>query len=151
MFWKKQQPALRMVKGNFHPIHTQVLRLVINKSHTTHSRFIVEWNGEPFSMYFDGFGSITVQTTLYTTLPHMRAVQLQYDSIDGLRTILHTDMYHRYMNLDALEQHVREHTRDRFAAHGIDSQSYSLYELRIVGYGMERGWKLREEYCEGAS
>lgn len=156
MFWKKQQPAppvgLRMVNGKFMLSHTYVLRLVSIKKPAVKPRFVVEWNGEPFSIFFEGFGDITLKTIPDISLKNMQAVLIQHTGVDGVtRNIRYYDLYYHYMNLDALEQYVREHTRELFASHGIDSSSYSLDELRIAGCGMERGWKLREEYGEGAS
>ena len=148
MFWKKQQPALRMVKGELMPSspHTYVLRLVVKKM-TTNPQFCIEWNGEPFSIYFEGFGYITVLTVPHFAVSQLRTILIQHHAPDGVRSgnFSYRD-YHKVMQLDILERHIQEETKELFIAHGIDPQSYSLDELRIAGYGMERGWKLRDEY-----
>lgn len=150
MFWKKQQPALRMVTGRFMFSHTYVLRLIMKKTPTTKPTFYVEWNGEPFSIEFEGFGYITVWTVPHCTVPRLRTILIEHNTVDGVnRGLSGYQDYHNFARLDALEQHIQEMAKESFIAHGIDPKSYSLDELRIAGHGMERGWKLREEFEEG--
>ena len=137
-----------MVKGELMPSspHTYVLRLVVKKT-TTNPQFRIEWNGEPFSIEFEGFGDITVFTVPHFSASQLRTILIEHNTVDGVkRGLSGYQDYHKFTGLDALERHIQEMAKESFIAHGIDPQSYSLDELRIAGYGMERGWKLRDEY-----
>lgn len=142
MFWKKQQPALRMVKGEFISHHSAALD-VIDGGWARERKYVI-WNGELISIKFEGFGIIDVVKYPEEGLQSRASLHIKHYNDHGLMTLDCSKFYRDFMYLDDLEFEVRTVITPYVTAHGIDPQSYSLDELRLVGIGMYNGWELRK-------
>lgn len=144
MFWEKQQPALRMVKGEMSVDYDLVFNITFSD---------IYWSGELIGMHFDGF-SVNVRKYPYDGKNCSAKLCIEYFNGERYIEVSNYQYYINFVYLDALEREVRHVMTPRFIAHGIDPRSYSLDELRLVELGMKRGvkrgWELRDEKAKRA-